>query len=801
MIVEHHDTQSVRLTRGSDAMFTFDHVFPMDTPQAHVFDHSIKGTVDDVLQGYNGTIFAYGQTGSGKTYTMMGADIHDDDTRGIIPRLTDQVFEGILHSPPTIEYTVKVSFMEIYMEKIRDLLAPDRINLSIQEDRSKGVRVKGLSEHYMSSPNEVYDVIRRGAAVRAVSATRMNTESSRSHTIFTFTVQQRNTETGATKSGCLYLVDLAGSEKVDKTGASGQTLEEAKKINRSLSALGMVINALTDGKSAHVPYRDSKLTRILQESLGGNSRTTLIVNCSPVAYNADETLSTLRFGVRAKSIKNNARINAELSPNELRELVRKAHTQMNTYQSHIRKLETEVEAWRRGESVPIDAWTSLLGEQASSLSKEASVPATVTREQRLMDQNRTLEAELMQARWKLEEMQMENRELKELVDTAPSQEAPAEVRVVETPAPSTTREQRVEQMIQALEGHQVTIEPVMACLQPLVLACRQAPDFPLRMDQLEWLEEDILQTHVALSEQVMSTRIAAQEISVLQQQKQALESRHTALQQRFDLITNQIGALENGLRVGEEGAVQLAELRHMLEEHSSTQLENTSSETLHLEQLLAIRGEETAGLMRSLEDLRASHEEQRRAMTLLSAAVVRGDERGPDPASVQRLVDASRQMEKARELVTLRLREYERLKEQLMNGLRERSERVVDLEMELEETQDQYRLLLQNMNFGTQQRKMAVIERRLEQLMGVQHRLIEQNTALKRDVAIAEKRLVSRAGIIEDLEWRLDAQKANEEWDTSAEAHARIAKPLRGGGAESPSAATPQAARRWFFHA
>ena len=800
MIVEHHDTQSVRLTRGSDAVFTFDHVFPMDTSQAHVFDHSIKGTVNDVLQGYNGTIFAYGQTGSGKTYTMMGADIQDDHTRGIIPRLTDQVFQGILHSPPTIEYTVKVSFMEIYMEKIRDLLAPDRINLPIQEDKSKGVRVKGLSEHYMSSPDEVYDVIRRGTGVRVVSATRMNAESSRSHTIFTFTVQQRNTETGATKSGCLYLVDLAGSEKVDKTGASGQTLEEAKKINRSLSALGMVINALTDGKSAHVPYRDSKLTRILQESLGGNSRTTLIVNCSPVAYNADETLSTLRFGVRAKSIKNNARINAELSPNELRELVRKAHTQIHTYQSHIKQLETEVEAWRRGESVPMDAWTSFLGEQAPS-SKDVSASAAVAQEQRLIDQNRTLEAELMQARWKLEEVQMENRELKELADMAPSHEAPAEVRVVETPAPRTSREQRVEEMLQALEGRQVALEPVMACMKPLVLACRQAPDFPLRMDQLEWLEEEFLRTHMALSEQVMSTRIATQEMSVLQQQKQALESRNAALQQRFDLITNQIGALENGLRVGEEGAVQLAELRHMLEEHSSTHLENTSSETLHLEQLLAIRGEETAGLQRSLEDLKASHEEQRRAMTLLSAAVVRGDERGPDPACVQRLVDASRQMEKARELVTLRLREYERLKERLMDGLRERSERVVDLEMALEEMQDQFRVLLQNMDFGAQQRKMAVIERRLEQLMGVQQRLIEQNTTLKRDVALAEKRLASRADTIEELEWRLDAQNVDEEWDSSTEAHARIAKPLRGGGAESTSAATPQTARRWFFHA
>ena len=160
--------------------------------------------------------------------------------------------------------------------------------------------------------------MRRGGQARAVAATNMNQESSRSHSIFVVTITQKNLESGSAKSGQLFLVDLAGSEKVGKTGASGQTLEEAKKINKSLSALGMVINALTDGKSTHIPYRDSKLTRILQESLGGNSRTTLIINCSPSSYNDAETVSTLRFGVRAKSIKNKAKVNAELSPAEMK---------------------------------------------------------------------------------------------------------------------------------------------------------------------------------------------------------------------------------------------------------------------------------------------------------------------------------------------------------------------------------------------------------------------------------------------------------------------------------------------------
>lgn len=206
----------------------------------------------------------------------------------------------------------------------------------------------------------------------------MNAESSRSHSIFVMNIAQRNTDTGTQKTGSLFLVDLAGSEKIGKTGATGQTLEEAKKINKSLSALGMVINALTDGKvchlffsfklcsilsfvlqSTHIPYRDSKLTRILQESLGGNSRTTLIINCSPSSYNESETLSTLRFGMRAKSIKNKARVNAELSPAELKVLLKKAQRDHANAGAYIGLLEQEVNIWRAGGHVDQAQWASM----------------------------------------------------------------------------------------------------------------------------------------------------------------------------------------------------------------------------------------------------------------------------------------------------------------------------------------------------------------------------------------------------------------------------------------------------------
>jgi kinesin family protein 5 len=350
----------------------------MASRQADVFDYSIRSTVDDILNGYNGTVFAYGQTGAGKSYTMMGSDIDDEAGRGVIPRIVQQVFASILASPSNIEYTVRVSYMEIYMERIRDLLMPQNDNLPVHEEKNRGVYVKGLLEVYVASEDEVYEVLRRGGSARAVSATNMNAESSRSHSIFVVTISQKNVETGSQKSGQLFLVDLAGSEKIGKTGASGQTLEEAKKINKSLSALGMVINSLTDGKSSHIPYRDSKLTRILQESLGGNSRTTLIINCSPSSYNDVETVGTLRFGMRAKSIKNKAKINAELSPAELKAMLKKVQGQATTFENYIAALEGEVSLWRGGESVPRERWIPALENGTSTSKRPPSTPRAGT---------------------------------------------------------------------------------------------------------------------------------------------------------------------------------------------------------------------------------------------------------------------------------------------------------------------------------------------------------------------------------------------------------------------------------------
>nr|AAR39436.1 kinesin family member 3 [Dictyostelium discoideum] len=326
----------------SNHSFSFDYVFPSNTTQRDVYDHAAKPVIEDIMAGYNGTLFVYGQTGSGKTFSMTGINDPngDQELRGIVPRMIETVFEFIKNADENIEFGVKASYIEIYMERIRDLLDPRKDNLKVREEEGKGVWVEGTSEVFFYREEDILDVINTGISNRAIAETRMNAESSRSHSIFILTIQQKNLKVGSIKTGKLYLVDLAGSEKISKTGAQGTTLDEAKMINKSLSSLGNVINALTDGKSTHIPYRDSKLTRVLQESLGGNSRTTLIINCSPSSYNEAETISTLRFGSRAKNIKNKAKINQERSAAELKILLSKAENEIENLKGYIKELET-----------------------------------------------------------------------------------------------------------------------------------------------------------------------------------------------------------------------------------------------------------------------------------------------------------------------------------------------------------------------------------------------------------------------------------------------------------------------------
>lgn len=305
--------------------FNFDYVFRENSTQENVFNTAALPVIEDMLRGYNCTIFVYGQTSSGKTFSMTG----NRQNPGLTPRLVKKIFDHIYTSVEDVEFTVCISYVEIYLEKIRDLLNPDSNNLKLREGGYReGVWIQGVTEQYASCYEDVLEFMRMGNSNRSVGETKMNQRSSRSHSVFMLTLTQHNIIDDSRIISKLVLVDLAGSEKVDKTGATGLLLKQAQYTNKSLTYLGMVIKALTEN-SRHIPYRDSKLTRILTDSLGGNSKTCLIVTCSPSVYNITETISTLRFGTRVKTIKNRPRPNVEKSVDEYKRLLEDAYKRID----------------------------------------------------------------------------------------------------------------------------------------------------------------------------------------------------------------------------------------------------------------------------------------------------------------------------------------------------------------------------------------------------------------------------------------------------------------------------------------
>ncbi|KAM7338931.1 chromosome-associated kinesin KIF4A isoform X1 [Alexandromys fortis] len=311
---------------GNDKSFTYDFVFDPSTEQEEVFNTAVAPLIKGIFKGYNATVLAYGQTGSGKTYSMGGAytaEQEHESTIGVIPRVIQLLFQEI-NKKSDFEFTLKVSYLEIYNEEILDLLCPSRekTQINIREDPKEGIKIVGLTEKTVLVASDTVDCLEQGNNSRTVASTAMNSQSSRSHAIFTISVEQRKkNDKNSNFRSKLHLVDLAGSERQKKTKAEGDRLKEGININRGLLCLGNVISALGDDKKgSFVPYRDSKLTRLLQDSLGGNSHTLMIACVSPADSNLEETLNTLRYADRARKIKNKPIINIDPQAAELNHL-------------------------------------------------------------------------------------------------------------------------------------------------------------------------------------------------------------------------------------------------------------------------------------------------------------------------------------------------------------------------------------------------------------------------------------------------------------------------------------------------
>ncbi|OXB35754.1 kinesin family member 11 [Cryptococcus neoformans] len=366
--------------------YPFDKVFGPEADQTMVFNEVAEGMLGEVLSGYNCTIFAYGQTGTGKTYTMQGdLELTNLDapksTAGIVPRVLHRLF-SILESQADTEYSVKCSYVELYNEELRDLLAPEYRGeqsgtggLKLYEDGKKGTMIQGLEETGVRNLKEALGMLDKGVKRRQTAETKMNTESSRSHTIFSITVHVK--ESGMQRGGedmlrigKFNLVDLAGSEAIGRSGATDKRAREAGMINQSLLTLGRVISALVE-KGSHIPYRESKLTRLLQDSLGGRTKTCIVATISPTRSNMEETLSTLDYAIRAKSIRNRPEVNAHLTKTGL----------LKEYIGDIERLKAELAATREknGIYIPEDQWREMHEIQVKQKSDydEAKLKASV----------------------------------------------------------------------------------------------------------------------------------------------------------------------------------------------------------------------------------------------------------------------------------------------------------------------------------------------------------------------------------------------------------------------------------------
>nr|CAG4638948.1 EOG090X014G [Daphnia magna] len=764
-------------------VYMFDKVFKPNASQEKVYNEAAKSIVKDVLMGYNGTIFAYGQTSS-----------------------------------------------------------VSKVNLSVHEDKNRIPYVKGVTERFVTSPEEVFEVIEEGKANRHIAVTNMNEHSSRSHSVFLINVKQENLENQKKLSGKLYLVDLAGSEKVSKTGAEGTVLDEAKNINKSLSALGNVISALADGNKSHIPYRDSKLTRILQESLGGNARTTIVTCCSPASFNEAETKTTLDFGRRAKTIKNAVTVNEELTAEEWKRRYEKEKEKAQRYKTKLEIAEAELNRWRSGESVGQEEQINLRDAMdVSTISVDLTPVAPVapvlppvvaapavradwdSERERLYQQLDDKDEEINQQSQLVEKLKEQMMEQEELIGATRRDYESLQQEMNRIQAENESAKEEVKEVLQALEELAVNYD-------------QKSQEVEAKNRDNETVNEELSQRqsqlNSTLSELAQTLESSQSECSKKMDESERelvdlrlLISQHEA---KMKALQENMKEVENKKRHLEEAVDSLNEECAKLKAAEQMQAVSTIDKAAEQEQALLIKG----ALEQQLDQHREAHQKQvamlrdeitdkqtviedlrdsKRELTLIHEQLVRDHERLKQEESdkshkLQELLGANERREQARqdlkgleETVAKELQTLHNLRKLFVQDLQSR----VKKSLSGEEPEDGGGSL-------AQKQKISFLENNLDQLTKVHKQLVRDNADLRCELPKLEKRLRATMERVKVLEAALkeakegamrDRKRYQYEVDRIKEAvrqknlarrghAAQIAKPIRAG--QHPHQATNQ---------
>jgi len=510
--------------------FTFDAVYDEHTIQGDFYEHTGYPIVESVMDGYNGTVFAYGQTGTGKTHTMVGP-AQPEELHGVIPRTFAHIFRNV-DCGQNKKFLVRASYLEIYNEEIRDLLSKNpKQKLELKDHPEGGVFVKDLTNMIVKGAPDLQQVMEVGQKNRSVASTLMNNESSRSHSIFTITVEileQGIDGQDHIRVGKMNMVDLAGSERQSKTGATGDTLKEATKINMSLSALGNVISALVDSKTSFVPYRDSKLTRLLQDSLGGNTKTVMCACIGPVDYNFDETLSTLRYASRAKSIKNKPRINEDPKDAMIRE-----------FQDEITRLKMKLqERANAGPGSPIRPGAAP-GEPEVIVEKEVVEVEKIVEKEVVVQkvvQSGITEEEVQRIQWQVEQ---ERAQIEMAVE--------AERQAIE--AQKEMADQEKQQLLEALEEKQRSREEKAQQQEKMLQQLKAMEEKMLVgsqvMEKAMQQEADLRKAAVEVEEKKRLEQRMQEELEQQQEDKLNLEEKYASTEEQVQKMTAKLEKLWN----------------------------------------------------------------------------------------------------------------------------------------------------------------------------------------------------------------------------------------------------------------